>query len=180
MSGVCLRCDGPELGNSGVCSDCGYPLELSRKVGDIIGRLAEKNVGVLSYPYRVPLRFGEPCNCDQALALRQKTLRLGLLLALRYLRSVEPSPAMTGRDGTTMGDAHRRWRVRFRRVRSMLGDLKATNRHAAELDSSGMLGLGEAPTGHHAVAVVEQADAQEPGHDCQSDTSHVTMSKEQE
>lgn len=65
------------------------------------------------------------CNCPQVIELKRKNKRLGLLLALRYLRSVEPSPAMTGRDGKAMGDAHKRWRVRFRRVRSMLGNLKA-------------------------------------------------------
>lgn len=114
---------------------------------------------------------GEECGCDSALAQRRKTKRLGLMLALRYLRSIEPSPAMTGRDGTRPGDAHRRWRVRFRRVRSMLGNLKAPNRQHPELDASGMLGLGEAPPGHHAVAVVEQADGEEPGHEPENTTT---------
>ena len=118
------------------------------------------------------------CNCPQALALKRKNLRLGLLLALGYLRATEPSPAMTGRDGTRMGDAHRRWRVRFRRVRSMLGNLKAVDRHHPELDSSGMLGLGEALPGDDAIAVVEQADGEETGHDGQDSTTCDRMANQ--
>jgi hypothetical protein len=120
------------------------------------------------------------CNCDQAIELQRKTKRLGLLLALRYLRSVEPSQGMTWRDGQGPGDAHRRWRVRFRRVRNMLGNLKAPHSHATELDAGGMLGLGEALPGHDTIAVVEQADGEEPGHERQCDTSCVNVSKEQE
>lgn len=102
------------------------------------------------------------CNCDQALALKEKARVLGLWVAYYRLRSSEPATCETGKHWRAPGDAHRAWRLKLRRVQALLGQRKAPHGHHPEFDSSGMLGLGEALPSDNAIAVIEQADGHEP------------------
>lgn len=61
------------------------------------------------------------CGCDESLIRRTKLRRVGLKLAERYLRTIEPTRFEYGRGGHYPGDAHKRWSERFQRVRAMMG-----------------------------------------------------------
>lgn len=118
------------------------------------------------------------CNCDQALSLKEKARVLGLWVAYYRLRSSEPATCETGKHGRAPGDAHRAWRLKLRRVQALLGQRKAPNGHHPELDSGGMLGLGEALPGDNAIAVVEQADGEEAVHGGQDSTTCDRMANQ--